>query len=63
MANPGTLMELRRVAYWMMRLSGLGLLAYFIGHIYETSNILRGQSWDGTNSLELTQTTEGHHSS
>ena len=34
---------IERVAYLLMRLSGLGLLAYFIGHIYETSNILRGQ--------------------
>ena len=36
-----------------------GLLAYFVAHIYETSNILRGQvGWDEF--LELTQTTEGH---
>ena len=34
---------IERFAYWLMRLSGLGLLAYFIGHIYETSNILRGR--------------------
>ncbi len=42
-----------------MRLSGLGLLAYFVAHIYETSNILRGRvGWDDF--LALTQTPEGH---
>ena len=42
-----------------MRITGLGLLAYFIGHIYETSHILDGKAvWDA--SLEMTQTTEGH---
>ena len=50
---------IERVAYLLMRLSGLGLLAYFIGHIYETSTILKGQiGWNEF--LELTQTTEGH---
>ena len=50
---------IERVAYLMMRLSGLGLLAYFIGHIYETSNILRGQiGWDEF--MELISGTEGH---
>ena len=58
MANPGRY-GIERVAYWLMRLSGLGLLAYFVAHIYETSNILRGQvGWDDF--LALTQTTEGH---
>ena len=58
MANPGRY-GIERVAYWLMRLSGLGLLVYFVAHIYETSNILRGQvGWDDF--LELTQTTEGH---
>ena len=58
MANPGSY-GIERVAYWLMRLSGLGLLAYFVAHIYETSNILRGQiGWNEF--LELTQTTEGH---
>ena len=58
MINPGRY-GIERVAYWLMRLSGLGLLAYFIGHIYETSNILRGKvGWDDF--LALTQTTEGH---
>lgn len=50
---------IERVAYLLMRLSGLGLLAYFIGHIYETSNILRGKvGWDEL--LELISGTEGH---
>lgn len=50
---------IERVAYLLMRLSGLGLLAYFIGHIYETSNILRGKvGWDDF--LELISGTEGH---
>ena len=38
---------IERVAYLLMRLSGLGFLAYFIGHIYETSNILPRSSWMG----------------
>ena len=58
MANPSRY-GIERVAYWLMRLSGLGLLVYIVAHIYETSNILRGQvGWDEF--LELTQTTEGH---
>ena len=58
MANPGRY-GIERVAYWLMRLSGLGLLAYFVAHIYETSNILRGQvGWDEL--IALTQTPGGH---
>lgn len=58
MANPRRY-GIERVAYWLMRLSGLGLLAYFVAHIYETSSILRGRAgWDEF--LEMTQTTEGH---
>lgn len=58
MANPRRY-GIERVAYWLMRLSGLGLLAYFVGHIYETSNIIRGRAgWDEV--LAMTQTTEGH---
>jgi len=58
MANPSRY-GIERVAYWLMRLSGLGLLAYFVAHIYETSNILRGRvGWDDF--LALTQTPEGH---
>jgi succinate dehydrogenase / fumarate reductase cytochrome b subunit len=50
---------IERVAYLLMRLSGLGLLAYFIGHIYETSSILKGQvGWNEF--LAITQTNEGH---
>jgi succinate dehydrogenase / fumarate reductase cytochrome b subunit len=50
---------IERVAYLLMRLSGLGLLAYFIAHIYETSSILRGQfGWDQF--LEFTQSTGAH---
>lgn len=58
MANPGRY-GIERVAYWLMRITGLGLLAYLIGHIYETSSILDGKEvWNKM--LELTQTTEGH---
>ncbi len=50
---------IERVAYLLIRLSVLGLLAYFIGHIYETSKILQGKfGWNEV--LEITQTTEGH---
>ena len=58
MINPGRY-GIERVAYILMRLTGLGLLAYFIGHIYETSSILKGEvGWDEF--LALTQTNEGH---
>jgi len=58
MANP-TRYGIERVAYWLMRLTGLGLLAYFVAHIYETSMILKGSvGWQEV--LDLTQTTEGH---
>jgi succinate dehydrogenase / fumarate reductase cytochrome b subunit len=58
MANP-TRYGIERFAYLLMRLSGLGLLAYFVAHIYETSNILRGKiGWEEF--LEITQTPEGH---
>ncbi len=58
LANPRRY-GIERVAYLLMRLSGLGLLLYFVVHIYETSKILRGQmGWDEV--LEITQTTEGH---
>ncbi len=58
MANPSRY-GIERLAYWLMRLSGLGLLAYFVAHIYETSMILKGKAgWDEF--LELTQTIEGH---
>jgi len=58
MANPRRY-GIERVAYLLMRLSGLGLLLYFVVHIYETSKILRGQmGWEEV--LAITQTTEGH---
>jgi succinate dehydrogenase / fumarate reductase cytochrome b subunit len=58
MANPSRF-GIERVAYLLMRISGLGLLAYFIGHIYETSNILRGQvGWNEF--MDMISTTEGH---
>lgn len=58
MANPARY-GIERVAYWLMRLTGLGLLAYFVAHIYETSMILKGSvGWQEV--LDLTQTTEGH---
>ena len=58
MANPGRY-GIERVAYWLMRLSGLGLLAYFVGHIYETSNILKGEvGWNEF--MEFSESTEGH---
>jgi succinate dehydrogenase / fumarate reductase cytochrome b subunit len=58
MTNP-TRYGIERFAYLLMRLTGLGLLAYFVAHIYETSNILRGKvGWEEF--LEITQTPEGH---
>jgi succinate dehydrogenase / fumarate reductase cytochrome b subunit len=58
MINP-TRYGIERVAYWLMRITGLGLLVYFVAHIFETSTILNGrEAWD--NMLALTQTTEGH---
>ena len=58
MVNP-TRYGIERVAYWLQRLTGLGLLAYLIGHIFETSSIVHGKvAWDKM--LEFTQTTQGH---
>ena len=58
MMNP-TRYGIERFAYWLQRLTGLGLLFYLIGHIIETSAIVEGKAaWDKM--LELTQTTEGH---
>jgi len=58
MANP-TRYGIERIAYWLQRLTGLGLLAYLIGHIFETSAIVHGKiAWDKM--LELTQTPQGH---
>lgn len=50
---------LPRFAYWLQRLTGLGLLAYFIAHIIETSSLANGKiAWEAM--LELTQTPGGH---
>ena len=58
MANPGRY-GIERVAYWLMRITGLGLLFYFIGHIYETSSLLDGKAaWDSM--LELTPVSYTH---
>ena len=32
-----------RVSYWFQRLTGIFLLVYFIGHVYETSSLVSGQ--------------------
>ena len=56
--NPGRY-GWERVAYWLQRLTGVGLLAYFVGHIYETSSLTQGfDAWNTM--LELTQTPMGH---
>ena len=48
-----------RVSYWLQRLTGVGLLAYFIGHVFETSSLTQGpDAWAAM--LELTQTPMGH---
>ncbi len=48
-----------RFSYWLQRLTGVGLLAYFIAHIIETSSLVEGKfAWDQM--LEMTSTTEGH---
>jgi succinate dehydrogenase / fumarate reductase cytochrome b subunit len=48
-----------RVSYWLQRLTGLFLLVYFVGHVYETSSLTRGvDAWNSM--LELTQTIGGH---
>ncbi|HYX56145.1 MAG TPA: succinate dehydrogenase, partial [Nitrososphaeraceae archaeon] len=47
------------VSYWLQRLTGVFLLIYFIGHVYETSSLTRGpDAWNAM--LELTQTPWGH---
>lgn len=56
--NPGRY-GWERVSYWLQRLTGVGLLAYFVGHIYETSSLTQGpDAWAAM--LELTQTPFGH---
>lgn len=56
--NPGRY-GWERISYWLQRLTGVGLLAYFVGHIYETSSLTQGpDAWNAM--LELTQTPMGH---
>jgi succinate dehydrogenase / fumarate reductase cytochrome b subunit len=48
-----------RVSYWFQRLTGIFLLVYFIGHVYETSSLTNGpDAWAAM--LEMTQTIGGH---
>ncbi|HJT49558.1 MAG TPA: succinate dehydrogenase [Nitrososphaeraceae archaeon] len=48
-----------RVSYWFQRLTGVFLLVYFIGHVYETSSLTNGlNAWNAM--LQLTQTPWGH---
>ena len=48
-----------RVSYWLQRLTGLFLLIYFIGHIYETSSLTGGPgAWNAM--LQFTETSWGH---
>jgi len=48
-----------RVSYWLQRLTGVGLLINFIGHVYETSSLTGGiNAWNSM--LQLTQTLPGH---
>ena len=48
-----------RISYWFQRLTGVFLLVYFIGHVYETSSLVNGESaWNAM--LQLTQTPWGH---
>jgi len=48
-----------RVSYWLQRLTGVFLLVYFIGHVFETSSLAVGEdAWNAM--LQLTQTIWGH---
>jgi succinate dehydrogenase / fumarate reductase, cytochrome b subunit len=48
-----------RLSYWLQRLTGVFLIVYFIGHVYETSSLTRGlDAWNAM--LQLTQTPSGH---
>jgi succinate dehydrogenase / fumarate reductase cytochrome b subunit len=48
-----------RISYWLQRLTGVFLLIYFIGHVYETSSLVDGpDAWAAM--LEMTQTIWGH---
>ena len=44
-----------RVSYWLQRLTGLFLLIYFIGHVFEVNSLTGGlDAWNAM--LRLTQT-------
>jgi succinate dehydrogenase / fumarate reductase cytochrome b subunit len=48
-----------RLSYWLQRLTGLFLLVYFVGHIYETSSVTGGpDAWNAM--LRFTGTSWGH---
>ena len=48
-----------RISYWLQRLTGVFLLVYFVGHVYETSSLVTGpDAW--ATMLEMTQTIWGH---
>ena len=47
-----------RISYWFQRLTGVFLLIYFIGHVYETVIVNGQNAWESF--LELTQTVWGH---
>ena len=48
-----------RLSYWLQRLTGLFLLVYFVGHIYETSSVTGGpDAWNAM--LRFTGTPWGH---
>lgn len=48
-----------RISYWLQRLTGIFLLVYFVGHVYETSSLIKGlDAWNAM--LAMTQTTAGH---
>ena len=48
-----------RLSYWLQRLTGVFLLVYFVGHIYETSSVTGGpDAWNAM--LRFTGTSWGH---
>jgi len=48
-----------RLSYWLQRLTGVFLLVYFVGHVYETSSLTQGlDAWNAM--LAMTQTVWGH---
>lgn len=48
-----------RLSYWLQRLTGIFLLVYFVGHIYETSSVTGGpDAWNAM--LRFTGTSWGH---